>query len=381
VRIVVAPDEFTGTLSAVAAAEAIRAGWLRSAPDDELLLRPVSDGGPGFLDVLESVLGGVSHPVSVSGPTGAETVAHVLVVAAPDGSVDAYIESAEACGSALLDEPAPMTATSYGVGQLIAAGLDLGATRIVVGLGGTATTDGGAGLLVALGATASVDAGADATDVLGSGGGGLRTLAAVAVEPACARLVGVELVVASDVDSPLLGPRGAALGFGPQKGATPAQADELEVAITWFAGLVGRRPDGRDPAVALGAGAGGGQGYALLALGGRRVSGSEYVLAAIGLADAVTAADLVITGEGSFDWQSLRGKVVCGVAATAVKFGRPCLVLAGQVLLSRRDFGPIGVVSARSVAEQLGSVEAALADPVGGLAALAERVALTWSRG
>ena len=378
-RIVVAPDEFTGTLSAVAAAEAIRDGWLRSAPSDELLLRPVSDGGPGFLGVLESVLGGVSHPVSVSGPTGAKTVAHVLVVAAPHGSLAAYIESAEACGSALLDEPAPLTASSYGVGQLIAAALDLGATRIVVGLGGTATTDGGAGLLAALGATACDDAGADATDVLRSGGAGLRNLTTVNLDAARARLAEVELVVASDVDSPLLGPRGAARGFGPQKGATPAQADELEAALARFAGLVGRRPDGRDPAVALGAGAGGG-GYALLALGGRRVSGSEYVLAAIGLADAVTTVDLVITGEGSFDWQSLRGKVVCGVAATAVEFGRPCLVLAGQVLLSRRDFGPIGVVSARSVADQLGSVEAALADPAGGLAALAQRVALTWSR-
>ena len=278
----------------------------------------------------------------------------MLVVAAPDGSLAAYIESAEACGSALLDEPAPLTASSYGVGQLIAAALDLGAT-------------------------ARDDAGADATDVLRSGGAGLRNLTAVNLDVARARLADVELVVASDVDGPLLGPRGAALGFGPQKGATPAQVDELEAALARFAGLVGRRPDGRDPAVALGAGAGGG-GYGLLALGGRRVSGSEYVLAAIRLADAVTAADLVITGEGSFDWQSLRGKVVCGVAATAVEFGRPCLVLAGQVLLSRRDFGPIGVVSARSVADQLGSVEAALADPVGGLAALAQRVALTWSR-
>ncbi|MEI7778898.1 MAG: glycerate kinase [Actinomycetes bacterium] len=374
-RIVVAPDEFTGTLSAVEAAAAISSGWLRTAPDDEVLELPVSDGGPGFVCVLHSVLGGSLLPSEIDGPLGATVTGSVLLV-----GDTGYVESAQATGRPLLAEAAPTLASSYGVGQLMLAALERGASRIVVGLGGTMTTDGGAGLLAALGATAVSHSGADGTALLRQGGAALLSIAAVDLGPALERTNGIEIVAATDVDSPLLGPRGAALGFGPQKGASPTQVNELEAAVAHFAKLVGRSATGRDPALALGAGAAGGQGYALLALGGTRASGSQLVLGALGLAAAVATADLVITGEGSFDWQSLRGKVVGEVARLAVEAGRPCLVLAGQVHLGRRDYSPVGVVAARSVADYLGSVEAALIQPAIGLAALAERVALTWSR-
>lgn len=366
-----APDEFGGTMSAVVAAEAIAHGWHKTKPADELIRRPVSDGGPGFVDVLDSSLRGERIACRVSGPRGQNVDGSVLLVT-EDGGHTAYVESAQAAGRALLDVPDPLGATSVGVGQLVDAALRAGASRVVVGLGGTAVTDGGAGLLAALGAEA--DSGS-----LVEGGGGLAAVRGIRAERVRARFEGIDLVIASDVDSPLLGPRGAARGFAPQKGAGPDEVELLETGLTSFARLLGRTPDGRDPAVSLGAGAAGGLGYALLWLGGRRVPGIELVLQAIRLRESIAEADLVVTGEGTFDWQSARGKAIGGVAEAAMEVGRPCLVLAGQVRLDRREYPP-GVSGARGVADLLGSPEAALADPAGGLAVLAARAALTWSR-
>ncbi len=379
-RVLICPDKFAGTLSAPEAAAAIAAGWRRTAPGDRLDLVPLADGGPGFVDVLHATLGGELLAATVSGPLGEPVPAAVLL---HDGT--AYVESAQACGLHLLPEDRrdPTTTTTFGVGELVAAALDAGAREVVVGLGGSGTNDGGAGLLAALGATATTAEGADATTLLREGGLGLRGLAAVDTTPARARLAGVRVRAATDVDNPLLGLRGATNGFGPQKGATDEQVMALEGALEAFAAAVGRRPDGKDPAVALGAGAAGGLGYALLALGAERVPGIDSVLAAVGLADRVAAADLVVTGEGSFDWQSLRGKVVAGVAGAALAHGRPCLVLAGRVEVDAREYGPAGVSGALGVVADLADrglpAEAAYDDPAARLADLAARAARTWS--
>lgn len=365
-RVLICPDSFTGTLSAAQAAAAMADGWRRESPGDELVLLPLSDGGPGFLDAVQAGRGGDRWDIAVPGPLGDEVAAQVLLDA--DGT--AWVESAQAAGLHLVptDRRDPTRTTSYGVGRLLAAAADAGASRIVVGVGGTGTSDGGAGLLAGLGAT-SVPEGA-----LTRGGGGLADLTSVDLAPALARLAGCALEVATDVDVPLLGTRGAARGFAAQKGATEEQVEQLEAALGHWAGLLGRTPDGRAPAVALGAGAGGGIGAALIRLGARRVPGIATVLAAAGLADALAGVDLVITGEGAFDWQSLRGKVVAGVADAALARAVPVLVLAGRVEVTRREWLGTGVAAAFPAAAASGET------PAEGVARAAQRAARTWGR-
>lgn len=373
-RVLIAPDDFKGTLSAVEAAEAIAAGWRSRAPDDTLTLIPMSDGGPGFVRAVATVLGGDMAPVGLRGPMGETAIGMVLMV---DGT--GYVESAHGCGLALVhpDRRDAGAATSYGVGQLIAAAIDSGARRIVVGLGGTASTDGGAGMLAALGATARDASGAPVA--LDAGGAALSDVVTVDLAPARARVGDVEIVVASDVDSPLLGSRGAARGFAAQKGADDASVEQLEAALTSYSRAIGRQADGKDPAVALGAGAGGGLGYALMLLGGRRVPGIETVMGILGLEAAIGASDLVITGEGCFDWQSLRGKVVSGVAAAALDQGRPVVVLAGRVEVGKREYVALGITEAHAASAD-GTVPPTPAEAARALAERAARVAGQWSR-
>ena len=373
-RVLIAPDDFKGTLSAVEAAEAIAAGWRSHAPDDTLTLIPMSDGGPGFVRAVSTVLGGDIAPVRLRGPMGETAIGMVLMV---DGA--GYVESAHGCGLALVhpDRRNARAATSYGVGQLIAAAIDSGARRIVVGLGGTASTDGGAGMLAALGATARDAAGVPVA--LDAGGAALADVVTVDLAPARARVGDVEIVVASDVDSPLLGSRGAARGFAAQKGADDAAVDELEAALSSYSRAIGRQADGKDPAVALGAGAGGGLGYGLMLLGGRRVPGIETVMGVLGLETAIGESDLVITGEGCFDWQSLRGKVVTGVAAAALDQGRPVVVLAGRVEVGKREYVALGITEAHAASAD-GDVPATAAEAARALAERAARVASQWSR-
>ena len=345
-------------------------GWSRQAPGDHLDQAPLSDGGPGFVAVLERSLGGRVQTRSVTGPAGTPVTASWLLV-----GTTAYIESAQACGMHLVtaDGPGAMDRTSLGVGELIVAALDAGARQIVVGLGGTATSDAGAGMWAALGVTPAA--------LLCRGARGLAHIdVPLDLSPARQRLAGVELVVASDVDVPVLGPRGAARGFAPQKGATPDEVEQLEAALTHWVSHVGRRDDGRDASVALGAGAGGGLGYGLLHLGATRVSGLDLVAEAIRLHERIASADLVVTGEGRFDWQSMRGKVIAGVAQQAQNQAIPTVVLAGECLVGRREFGAIGVEAAYAMVEEAGSVEQAMADPHRVLSDLAARVARTWSR-
>ena len=373
-RVLIAPDDFKGTLSAVEAAEAISIGWRLHAPDDTLTLIPMSDGGPGFVRAVSTVLGGDIAPVGLRGPMGETAIGMVLMV-----DDTGYVESAHGCGLALVhpDRRDARAATSYGVGQLIAAAIDSGARRIVVGLGGTASTDGGAGMLAALGATARDAAGSPIA--LEAGGAALADVVTVDLAPARARVADVEIVVASDVDSPLLGSRGAARGFAAQKGADDAAVEQLEAALTSYSRAIGRRADGKDPAVALGAGAGGGLGYGLMLLGGRRVPGIETVMGVLGLEAAIGVSDLVITGEGCFDWQSLRGKVVSGVAAAALNQGRPVVVLAGRVEVGKREYVALGITEAHAASAD-GDVPATPAEAARALAERAARVASQWSR-
>lgn len=337
-----------------------------------MALRPLSDGGPGFLDVLRTALDATSVAVRLTDPLGREVDGEVLLC----DSVG-YVESAQACGLHLLDkgERDPKITTSYGLGLLLTAAVEAGARTVVVGLGGSATNDGGAGMLAALGAVPVDDSG----QAVAYGGAGLAFVAGV---QGAARLRGAELIVATDVDNPLLGPAGASAVFGPQKGATPADVDLLDRALTRWAEILQTLP-GCPPDVGdlPGAGAAGGLGAALFALGGRREPGIALVRRLVGLDAALDGAGLVITGEGSFDSQSLRGKVVSGVASAAAERGLPCLVLAGQVSVGAEEMAAAGITAAYSLAEHVESVAAALAEPAAGLESLAELLAQDWATG
>ncbi len=330
VEVLICPDSFTGTLTAVQASRAMARGWAGQAPADRLILRPMSDGGPGFLDAIRAGAGGDTVERTVTGPLGDPVRAHYLRTA----DDTAWIESAQAAGLHLVptDRRDPTRTTTRGVGELIADARVGGARRIVLGVGGTGTCDGGAGLLSGLGASAERPA------ALVSGGGQLHDLDTLDLTPALDAVAGVVLEVATDVDVPLLGPRGAAHGFAAQKGASPEQVEALESALRHWAHLLGRTESGRAPAVALGAGAGGGLGVAMIRLGARRVPGIATVLSAVGVDELLTDVDLVLTGEGAFDWQSLRGKVVAGLAAVASARAVPVVVLAGRVEVTRREW-------------------------------------------
>jgi glycerate kinase len=359
-RVLVAPDKFAGTLTAVEAAEAIATGWRRHAPDDELDLAPMADGGPGFVDVLHAALGGELHVVTVEAVHGEQVPATVLRVGAT-----AYVESAQSCGLHLLGEGGAEFATTSGVGELVLAAVDGGATTVVVGLGGSGTNDGGAGFLAEVGATSD--------GILDCGPVCFDQLSTVDLGPARERLAGVELVMASDVDIPLTGLFGATKTFGPQKGIGEDRIAEVDGWLEQLAHATDRRT-----ALEKGAGAAGGLGYALLCLGARREPGIELVAGAVRLAERARAADLVITGEGAFDFSSRSGKVPYGVAEVAAEALRPCIALAGQVLVGSREMRALGIESAYALVDLVGE-ERAFADPAGSLADLAARVARTWS--
>ncbi|OZG28375.1 hypothetical protein BH683_015300 [Williamsia sp. 1138] len=350
-KALIAPDSFGDTLTAVAAAEAIAAGWTLGRPADELSLAPQSDGGPGFVAVLASRFGDV-QTARVSGPLGAMVSAHWLLDRR-EGRTVAYIECAQACGLHQLGGlPTPRTALAadtFGVGELVAAAVAVGADQIVVGLGGSGSTDGGRGLIDGLGGLAEA-----------------------------ARLLGpVQLVAASDVENPLLGTDGAAAVFGPQKGADAATVALLEEGLAdWAQVLSGLA--GRDISDEPGAGAAGGLGAALLALGAERVPGATVIAEATGQADLIAAVDLVITGEGKCDEQTLKGKVVAALTTAARGRGIPTVVLAGQVALTPAQLAEAGITLARSIVEVAGSVEVAMDDAENQLGELARQVAEAW---
>ncbi|GHD12469.1 glycerate kinase [Zhihengliuella salsuginis] len=326
-KVVVAPDKFKGSLTGAQAADAIAAGVRDVLADAEIVEVPVADGGEGT--VAAAVAAGFElRTAAVAGPTGADHQAAFAL----RGST-AVVELASASGlDALPGGPDPLGATSRGTGDAIRAALDAGAREIVLGLGGSASTDGGAGLLVGLGARLLDESGAGLPD----GGASLARLACVDLSGLDPRLVTTRFTLAADVDNPLLGVRGAAAVFGPQKGATPAQVSQLDAALARFVEVLDRvaGADCSGLAGQPGAGAAGGVGFAALALlGARRRSGFQVVAELVGLDAALAGADAAITGEGSLDEQTLGGKTPAGVAAAATDAGVPAHAVCGRSLL------------------------------------------------
>ena len=324
--VVVAPDKFRGSLSAPEAASAIARGVARADPGATLDLAPMADGGEGTVEALVAATSGAFRTETVPGPWGEPVAARYGTLG--DGRT-AVIEMAAASGQALVppDRRDPTRTSTEGTGHLLRAAVAAGATRLVLGIGGSATNDGGAGLARALGYRL-LDA--DGRD-LPPGGGALVHLDRIDPSGRFAGLDRVEIAVACDVDNPLCGPRGASAVFGPQKGATPAQVEQLDRGLARLAAVI-RRDLGADVAELPGAGAAGGLGAGLVAFaGGRLTRGAETVIAAVGLRDRLARADLAIVAEGMVDRSSAGGKTAVGVARAARAAGRPVLLLAGSI--------------------------------------------------
>ena len=331
IRIVLAPNAFKGSLTAAQVVAHLAVGIGRTAPDAELVAAPVADGGDGTLDAALAA-GFTRVPVTAHGPTGLPLES---AIALRHGV--AVVELAAVSGLALLPggRPDPLHASTFGVGELIVAALDAGCREVVLGVGGSASTDGGAGLLQALGVRLQADDGTD----LPLGGIALAGLASIDVSGLDSRLADVRLVLACDVDNPLTGPAGAAAVYGPQKGATPEQVRALDAALAHFAELL-------DPAAATraGAGAAGGTGFAALAvLGATMAPGIEVVLELAGFDRLLRGADLVVTGEGMLDMQTLRGKAPAGVARAARAAGVRCVAVCGQNQLADSALDEAGI--------------------------------------
>ncbi|WP_374712723.1 glycerate kinase [Symbiobacterium terraclitae] len=344
-KIILAPDSFKGSLTAVAAAEAMRQGVLDALPGADAIALPMADGGEGTVDALVAATGGRLVRTQVTGPLGDPVEAAFGLLG--DGRT-AAIEMAAASGLLLVPEDRrnPRVTTTYGTGELIRAALDVGVRRIIIGIGGSATNDGGVGMTQALGGRFLR---ADGTEV-GRGGAALLELERIDLRGLDPRLARAELLVACDVDNPLTGPRGASAVYGPQKGAGPEDVALLDRALTRLADVAARSL-GRDPRASPGAGAAGGLGYGLMAfLGAELRRGIDLVMAANGLDRLLPGAALVITGEGRTDGQTLSGKVVLGVARAAARHGVPAVVLSGAVTTDAERLLEEGVTALFSTA-------------------------------
>lgn len=371
-KVVIAPDSFKESLSARAVAEAIAAGWARVYPDAELLLCPMADGGEGTVDAVLAATGGERQQTEVSGPLGDPVTATWGLLPGQR----AVIEMAEASGLHLV-EPSRrdvLSASSFGTGELIRAALDTGVRRIVLGLGGSATNDGGAGLLCALGVRMLDVEGHD----LPPGGAALARLRHIDLTGLDTRLAQVEVLVAADVDNPLCGPRGASAVFGPQKGATPVQVEQLDAALAHYADVMAATL-GEDLRDQPGVGAAGGLGFASRAvLRAAFRPGIQLVAELAGLAEALQGADLVITGEGRLDGQSLHGKTPVGVARLARAAGVPVIALAGSLGEGYQRLYAEGIGAAFSLAPGPFSLQQAMAEAGPQLSARAADLARVW---
>jgi glycerate kinase len=336
-KIVVAPDKFKGSLPATKVAAAIAAGLHAGRPGAEVVTIPVADGGEGTVDA--AVAAGYERvPVTAAGPAGDPVRASY----ARRGEV-AVVELAGVCGLARLPggRPAPLSASSFGAGEVLRAALEAGARRIILGVGGSASTDGGAGLLQALGARVLDTSG----EPVRPGGAGLREVAALDLTGLHRALYPADIILAADVDNPLTGPDGAAEVYGPQKGASPAEVAALDAGLRRWAAVVAAAV-GRDWSGTPGAGAAGGVGFAALAvLGATRRPGIELVLDLAGFETALDGADLVITGEGSLDAQSLAGKTPVGVARAAARRGIAVVAVAGRSTLREAELAAAGIAA------------------------------------
>jgi glycerate kinase len=359
-RLLIAPDSFKGSLTSVEVARAIATGWLRARPGDSVRLAPLADGGEGTLVAIGAAGGWSRREAEAHDPLGRPVRAGWL---ARDDGTGAFVEMATASGLSLVrpSELDPVAATTRGTGDVLRAVLDAGIRDIALGIGGSATTDGGAGLLRALGADVSDD------------------LSAVSLAGLDPRLGEVRLRIACDVTNPLLGPDGAAAVYGPQKGATPELVATLDARLAGFADALeaatGRRERGTP-----GAGAAGGLGFGLLCLAGSFASlrlepGIDLVMAEAGFDRALAAADLVITGEGRIDQQTAFGKTAMGVARRAQAAGVACVALGGGVTPDGIEaLAAVGAVAV-PVSEGPGSVEAAMDAGAGPIERCGERVA------
>ncbi|GAB7030021.1 glycerate kinase [Streptomyces sp. NPDC021749] len=343
----IAADKFKGSLTAVEVAEHVTAGLRRVVPGLDVAAVPVADGGDGTVAAALAA-GFTRHEARVTGPTGAPVTATFALH--EDGT--AVVEMAEASGLQHLPEGvfAPLTATTYGTGELLLAALDAGATTIVFGVGGSATTDGGAGMLAALGAR-FLDA--DGNPVA-PGGGPLRELATADFSGLDPRLAKTEVVLASDVDNPLTGPKGAPAVYGPQKGAGERDVATLDAALAHYARVLERAvgPKAAEYAAAPGAGAAGGIGYgALVGLDATFRAGIDVMLEVLGFAPALARATFVITGEGSLDEQTLHGKAPAGVAAAARAAGLDVVAVCGRLQLPQEALTRAGIRRAYALAD------------------------------
>ncbi|QKE62753.1 glycerate kinase [Aquipseudomonas campi] len=371
-KIVIAPDSFKESLGAAAVAEAIARGWRQVFPLAEIVLLPMADGGEGTVDALLAAVGGERRECQVRGPLGTPVQAHWGWL----DNATAIIEMAAASGLHWV-APAQRDATragTYGTGELIREALDAGATRIILGLGGSATNDGGAGLLQALGVRLLDRQGAE----LAPGGAALAELERLDISGLDPRLQQVRVEVAADVDNPLCGPRGASRVFGPQKGANPTQVEQLDSALAHYAQCVAAIL-GEDHRDFPGVGAAGGVGFACKAfLHASFRPGIELVAELSGLAQALQGADLLITGEGRLDAQSLHGKTPVGVARIAQAAGVPVIALAGSLGVDYQALYGAGIAAAFSLTPGPVSLEQACASAAVELQARSVDLARLW---
>lgn len=352
-HVLLAPDKFKGTLTAAEVAAALSRGIAATAPAAVLTACPIADGGEGTVDAALAA-GGTPRSTGITGPTEEARTAHWAL--GEDGT--AVLELAQAVGLQALprNELAPWTAGTRGLGELIAAAVPAGARTVVVGLGGSASTDAGAGLLQGLGAHLRDPEGAE----IGPGPAGLAALAAADLAPARAALDGVTLISASDVTSPLLGPEGATTVFGPQKGLADAELPEVEAVLARAAAIL---DPGSHHAETPGAGAAGGTGFALMLLGAEAASGADVVLDLAGFDTRLAAADVVITGEGKLDRQTLQGKGPAEVARRAAAAGLPVIAVAGTNQLDDAALAGAGITAAHELLAVAADLEDALARP------------------
>lgn len=365
-KVLVALDSFKGSLSSVEAGEAVKRGVLRVCPDVECTVRPLADGGEGTVDALNVALGGSLRRVTVTGPAG--TPVEAVYSLAGDMAV---MEMASAAGITLVpdEERNPLTATTFGVGEMIADAVRAGARRFVIGIGGSATNDGGAGMLQALGFSLCD---ADGNEIA-RGGAALKNVCAIDATHAMPELVHCEFQIACDVTNPLCGENGASAVFGPQKGATQAMVAELDAALANFADAAGKCDDARYP----GAGAAGGLGFAFKAfLGGELKRGIEIVLDVTRFAEYAAAADVVVTGEGRLDAQTAMGKAPVGVAAVAKRFGKKVVAFAGALGEGAEAVNAHGIDAFFPILRSITTLEAALdkATAAANLSATVEQV-------
>ena len=375
-KIVIAPQEFKGSLTAIEIARAIEVGVLRAMPDSATVLAPVADGGDGTLQALVDSSGGRIESATVTGPLGEDVEAEWGALG--DGK-SAVIEMARSSGLALVDLDArdPRRATTRGVGELIAAALNADQSNFIIGIGGSATNDGGAGMMQALGASLLDSAGRE----LGPGGAALAKLDRIDVSGLDERVRSAKVVVACDVNNPLCGPTGASAVFGPQKGATPEVVAELDAALSHFADIM-ERDLGVDVRERAGAGAAGGLGAGLMALLDAELrAGVDIVLDAVGLEDQLDGADLVITGEGQIDASTIFNKAPVGVARLASQRGIPVIALSGSLGSGYEGVHELGIDAVFTLVDRPMTLEEALADTDRLVSSLAEEATRAYAAG